>query len=276
MWSYVGAYKSGRLDLAGFIHEAKRVGAEGVELLDFFYKDPDSERQQVINALKESGLPCCVFSVSQNFAKPTAEERNAQLDKIKFGVDEATRLGAQVVRVFAGDASEGIAFDQARDWILEGLSAASNYAHERGIKLALENHGKLAGRSDQVRGLIDEVRHRSGNGALGANPDTGNFLLVGQSSDEAIREVAPLAYMVHFKDFARADANHQGHCYHAIDGTPYRGTAIGEGDVKLVDSIQALRDAGFEGWMNVEYEADEDPFEGVARSMKNARKLIDG
>ena len=118
MWSYVRAVKEGRLDIPGFIHEAKRAGANGVELLDFFYRDVVSDRQAALLALREPGPPCPIFSISQNFAKPTEEERRSQLDKIKFGVDEAGHFGAGTVRVFAGDVAEGITFDQAREWII--------------------------------------------------------------------------------------------------------------------------------------------------------------
>lgn len=276
MWSYVGAVKAGRLDIPSFIHEAKRVGADGVELLDFFYKDVAHDRELALAALDECGLTCGVFSVAQNFAKQSEEERLIQLEKIKFGVDEALHFNAKVVRVFAGDVSEGITFDQAREWIVEGLSRASNYAAERGIKLALENHGKLAGRSDQVRQIIDEVRGRSGTDALGANPDTGNFLLVGQPSHEAVRDVAGYAYMVHFKDFKPVGGEHAGHAYEALDGSKFAGTAIGEGAVDLNACVSSLRDAGFNGWLNIEYEADEDPFEGVTRSVQNSKRILGG
>src|SRR5262249_950156 len=151
-----------------FIREAKKIGADGVELLDFFYTDVPSERALALEALKETGLPCPIFSVAQNFAKKTPEEREAMLNKIKFGVDGAQHFGAKVVRVFAGDVSEGITFEQAREWIIEGLAKASEYAHANGVKLALENHGHLAGRGEQVRKIIEDVRQRCGNDALGA------------------------------------------------------------------------------------------------------------
>jgi len=198
MWSYVQAYKEGRIDIPGFIREAQRIGAEGVELLDFFAPNPAADREAAKAALAETGLVCGVFSVGQNFARPSVEERQAALDRVKFGVDEAVALGAGTVRVFAGDVSEGITFDEARGWIIEGLAEGSRYAHDHGVRLALENHGSLAGRSDQVKGIIEDVRAACGNDALGANPDTGNFLLVGQASHEAILDVAPYAYMVHF------------------------------------------------------------------------------
>ncbi len=274
MYSYYQSYKNGLLDIPGFIHEAKKAGADGVELLDFFYKDVENDRAAALNALEETGLPCPIFSVAQNFAKIDPAEREVQLKKITFGVDEAGHYGAKVVRVFAGDVAEGITFDQARAWIVEGLAKASEYAHERGVKLALENHGTLAGRGDQVRGIIDDVRAMSGNDALGANPDTGNFLLVNQPSHEAIKQVAPVANMVHFKDFAPAPTNREGWAYTALNGDRFLGTAVGEGMVELAQCIQELKDAGFDGWLSVEYEGEEDPMTAVPRSIANARKYL--
>ena len=270
MYSYYRTVKDGAMDIPGFIREAKKIGANGVELLDFFYKDPEAERPAALEALKETGLPCPIFSIAQNFAKTSAEEREVQLGKIKFGVDEAGHFGSGVVRVFAGDVAEGITFDQARAWIVEGLAKASVYAHDHGVKLALENHGTLAGRGDQVRGLIEDVRAMAGNDTLGANPDTGNFLLVNQPSHEAIQEVAKYANMVHFKDFRHDPEG----IYTALNGEKYTGTAIGEGMVDLHACLSALKEAGFDGWLSMEYEGVEDPITAVPRSLANAKKYL--
>lgn len=274
MYSYNAAVRDGRLGIGSFIHEAKNIGAEGVELLDFYYKDVEVDRAEAKAALAETGLPVPIFSVGNNFAKLEASERAEQLARITFGVDEALFYGAHVVRVFAGDVAEGITFDQARAWIVEGLAEASVYAHAKGIKLALENHGTLAGRGEQVRGLIDDVRAKAGNDALGANPDTGNFLIVGQDSHEAIEEVASLAYMVHFKDFVEAPASYEGWCFTQPDGTRLLGACVGEGKVDLAACLGHLKAAGFDGWLSVEYEGPEDPIVAVPRSLANARKFM--
>lgn len=287
MWSYFHNWRKGDFEVHTFIYEAAKAGADGVELLEFFYNEPHLERRThfeesyvaprraaALAALKETGLPCPIFSVAQNFAKVLPEERRAELRKIMFGVDEARKYGAGVVRVFAGDVSEGITFDQAREWIVEGLAMASEYAASHGVKLALENHGSLAGRGDQVRALIDDVRAESGTDVLGANPDTGNFMLVNQRSHEAIRQVAPVANMVHFKDFMREPQGHEGFAYAALDGTRYVGTAVGEGDVDLAACIRELKHAGFDGWLSVEYEGEENALAAVPRSIKNARKYL--
>src|SRR5207237_719476 len=105
MWSFFKAWKARRMDIPGFIREAKRIGADGVELLDFFYREPgdagpvtDDEivryRDEAMETLAQTGLPCGVFSVGHNFAKSDAGEREVELQKVIFGVDEAERLGA--------------------------------------------------------------------------------------------------------------------------------------------------------------------------------------
>ena len=274
MWSYFPAWRDGKLDIPGFIHEASRAGADFVELLDFFYRDRDHDRQIAHKALQETGLPVAIFSISNNFAKPDATDRRAELGKVKAGVDEAVRYGAGIVRIYAGDVTEGVTFDQARGWILDGLSESVRYAESQGVKRALENHGKLAGRSEQVRALVDEVRVLTGSKTLGANPDTGNFVLVLQKSDQAVREVAPVAHMVHFKDFQLAPEGHTGFAYSAVDGTRYVGTAVGEGDVDLAACIRELKTSRFDGPLSVEYEGLEDPMQAVPRSIANARQYL--
>jgi len=153
---------------------------------------------------------------------------------------------------------------------VEGLTGAARYAYDQGVTLALENHGKLAGRSDQVTTILNAVA----SPALKANPDTGNFLLVHQPSHLAVAELSTRAAMCHFKDFRVVPDNYTGFAYTGIEGLKFAGTAIGEGEVDLPDCVTALRQAGFDGWLNIEYEGEEDPFSAVARSVDYTRRLL--
>jgi sugar phosphate isomerase/epimerase len=277
MWSYVAPWKRGEIEAADFVRTSKQLGVDGVELLDFFYRDKadwSKETGDIRAALDETGLPVGVFSVGNDFAQQDESARDAQIDVIRRGVDQAKVFGADVVRVFAGGDVPGVPNETVFDWFLHGLCEASYYAADNGVKLALENHGLIAGRSDQVNDLIHKVRIATGTDTLGANPDTGNFLLVNEDSTDAVRGVAKYAYMCHFKDFEVAPANWKGSAYSALDGTKFIGSAIGEGGVDLAACIQALDDAGFDGWVNIEYESEEDPNSGVPRSVMNARRVV--
>ena len=269
MWSYVAATRRG-LDIPGFIHEAKRLGVDGVELLDYFWKDRDAELPAVEAALRETGLAVGVYSVSNNFAHDDPAKRAAQVQVIKSGVDSAVYFGAQTVRVFAGDVKPGLTLEMVFAWIVAGLREAADYAYDQGVTLALENHGSLAGRSGQVLEILESV----GSPALKANPDTGNFLLVHQAPHEAVARLAPRAGMVHFKDFQAVPDDYAGFAYTSIDGVKFAGRAVGEGEVDLADCLLSLKEAGFDGWLNIEYEAEEDPFAGVARSVATTQRLL--
>ena len=273
MYSYVAAVKAGNMTIESFIHEAARLGAPGVELLDFFYDDWDTDRIIAQKALNETGLTCGVFSVANNFAVASVDDRNQAMKIITRGVDEAKQFNTDTVRVFAGDVYADSTFspEQAFAWIVDGLATAADYAQENGVRLALENHGKLAGRGDQINDIINKVRQKTGHAALGANPDTGNFLLVNQPGHEGVAEVAPYAYMCHFKDFVPTPGGH----YKGIDGTEYAGTVIGEGTVDLAASLSALQKVRFSGWANLEYEGETDPMVGVPASYANAKKFLD-
>ena len=270
MWSYAALYQRGQIDLPGFIQEAKRLGVEGVELLDFFWKDLPTEMPLVRAALQDTGLEVGVYSVANNFVSEHESVRVAQGQKIRDGVDQAVGFGAKTVRVFGGDIDPQFTYEQCLLWIIDGLKNAAAYAYDQGVTLALENHGQLAGRSDQVETILNAV----GSPALKANPDTGNFLLVHQPSHVAVAALAPRAAMCHFKDFHVVPDNYTGFAYTGTEGLKFAGTAIGEGDVDLADCVTALHQAGFDGWLNIEYEGEEDPISAVSRSVDYTRKLL--
>ena len=185
-------------------------------------------------------------------------------------MDNAVHFGAKTVRVFAGDIKAGFTYEQCLLWIIAGLKEAAAYAYDRGVTLALENHGKLAGRSDQVQTILNAVA----SPALKANPDTGNFLLVHQASHTAVAELATRAAMCHFKDFRLVPDHYAGFAYTGTEGLKFAGTAIGEGEVDLPDCVSSLRQAGFDGWLNIEYEGEEDPRTALPRSVAYAKELL--
>ena len=273
MWSVVYSVRAGQIDLPGFIDFAARQNVAGVELLSYFWTDKPSQMPQVKQQLKSAGLELAVYSIGNDFFQPDPELRAKQLADLKEAVDTANALEVGLMRVFSGNHKEGYTLEDGLDWIIEGLAAGAAYAHEQGVTLALENHGLMAGRSDQVRRIIELVD----SPALRANLDTGNFLLVGQDPTVAARELADLIALVHLKDFRRAREEETSHVYRGLDGANYTGTVVGQGQVDLAAIISILRAAGYQGWLSLEYEGGQDPLTvGVPESIEAARKLLGG
>jgi sugar phosphate isomerase/epimerase len=272
MWSYVSHYKRGDMTVESFLDTARDLGADGVELLDFFWRERETELARVKNRLGEMGMPVSAYAIGNNLTEPDEQTRRRQVESIFLGVDTARLLGTDRVRVFAGNPNEGVDYDTGLNWIVEGLRQGARYAEESNVLLCLENHGLLAGRADQVRHIIDSV----GSPALLANPDTGNFMLVNQNPVTAIRELAPITGSVHFKDFRKAAQSETEHVYQGLNGSRVVGAAIGEGDVDLRKVVEILHDSGYDGYLTIEYEGAEDPATAMPRSVEFARGLING
>ncbi len=271
MWSVVAPVRAGKMDLSGFIDFAAQQQAEGVELLDFFWTDRDAEIPMVKRRIRDAGLQLAVYSIGNDFFQPDSEARARQVAAMIEAVDVANALEVGLMRVFSGNAKEGYSLEDGLDWIVDGLVQGARYAESKGVVMALENHGLMAGRSDQVRGIIDAV----GSPALRANVDTGNFLLVQQNPTDAARSLADLVALVHLKDFRRAAPDETDHVYYGLDGAGYTGTVVGEGQVELAEIVKILQAAGYDGWLSLEYEGGLDPLTiGVPGSLQAARKLL--
>lgn len=271
MYSCLRAVQAGQLDLSGFVDYAAAQGVAGVELLDIFWSDVERELPQVKRRIADAGLETAVYSISNNFIQPEADARAAELADLRRGVDIALELGVDLLRVFSGSARDDVSQDEGEAWILDGLSAGAAYAEARGLTLALENHGRFAGRSDQVRAIIEQV----GSPALRVNFDTGNFLPVGQDPVEAARELADWTVLVHLKDIRLAGANEVGHVFAGPDGRKLTGSIIGDGLVDLAGVRAIMAAAGYAGWWSLEYEGSEDALNvGVPRSLAAARQLL--
>lgn len=271
MYSCVRAVQAGQLDLMGFIDYAVAQGVAGVELLDMFWTDAERELPAVKARIAAGGMEVAVYSISNNFIQPEASARAQELADLKRGVDTALELGTDIMRVFSGSEREDVTQEQGTDWILEDLSAGAAYAESQGVTLALENHGKFAGRSDQVRDIIDAVA----SPALRVNLDTGNFLPVGQNPTAAAEHLADLVVLMHLKDMRRATGDEASHVFADPEGQLLTGCVIGDGLVNLPAIRLIMDSAGYAGWWSLEYEGAEEPLAvGVPRSLANARALL--
>jgi sugar phosphate isomerase/epimerase len=257
---------------ADFIDFAASTGAAGVELLSMFW-EPDADIEPVQEALQRTGLKLACFGACNNLAQSDEGKRREQVQDICSSVDMAALLGAATVRVFSGDRTENITFEQAKVWILEGLQQAAAYAGEKGITLCLENHGLFAGKAEQVTSIISEV----GSPFLRSTFDTGNFLLVDEQPNEAADKLIDVIAHVHLKDFKKVNAgDSEGKTYTSLSGSVYAGRVPGEGDVDLRFILSRLKKSGYAGWLSVEYEGDEDQRLASTRSVSNLTKLLEG
>jgi sugar phosphate isomerase/epimerase len=160
--------------------------------------------------------------------------------ELRRWIDAAARLGHDVLRITAGSpASRG---DEPAEALVARLVAptrrAAEYAADRGVRLALENHGDL--RVQDILALFDRVDRPD---VLGVCLDNVNLIRVGDDMADGTRALAAHTLLVQLKDHRDGDPT--------VWGGP-ACTALGEGVADLDGLIAILAAAGFDGPVCVE------------------------
>jgi sugar phosphate isomerase/epimerase len=155
-------------------------------------------------------------------------------------IEAAARLGHGVLRITAGSpASRG---DEPGEVLVKRLIGpmrrAAEYAADRGVQLALENHGDL--RVRDILAILETV-DRPAN--LGVCLDNVNLIRVGDDMADGTRSLAAHTLLVQLKDHEPGNPT--------VWGGPV-STALGEGVADLRGVIAILAEAGFDGPVCVE------------------------
>jgi sugar phosphate isomerase/epimerase len=255
----------GEITIYDFINLCHRNGIQSIELLDCFVREEDIE--EVKRLLNKLDIRVSSYSVSNDFALADSPERKEQLQYIIKCMDTALVLGTGIMRVFSGSLKEGVSLETAEDWIVECYREIVPFAEEKGITMVLENHGTLAGKSEQVKRILDRV----GSSSLKSNADIGNFLLENENSLEAVKNLGNRIGFVHLKDLMKVE---KAEDYPTIDGSIYQGVVLGKGEVPISDIINYLKENHYSGYLSIEYEGPGDPARGTVECIKYMRKLL--
>ncbi|MDR3636480.1 MAG: sugar phosphate isomerase/epimerase [Isosphaeraceae bacterium] len=243
--------KKPKMDLFDFVNLAADMGLDGVELTSYYF--PADVSVDYLHRLKQHafrlGLDVSGTSVGNNFCVPAGPAREKQLELVRTWVDRAAELDAPVIRIFAGSVAKGDTEEKAVALAIEGIKAALPYAAEKGVSLALENHGGITATPAQILKLVQAVDAPN----FGVNLDTGNFH--GEDPYADLAQLAPYAINVQVK----------------TEISP-KGRKPEEADLARV--IGVLREARYAGYVVLEYEAAEDPMTAVPRHIKALRQVL--
>ncbi|MFO7958788.1 MAG: sugar phosphate isomerase/epimerase family protein [Candidatus Brocadiia bacterium] len=248
-YSYRELLQNGEMTLESFLDVCAEIGMDGVELTQYYFPE---ETDRYLNHIKREvfrrGLDVSGTAVGGNFSNAEADKRHEQINHVKDWIVKSARLGSPVLRVFAGARPEGVEEEVARRWVREGLTQCAVTAAKYGVVLGLESHGGLTSDADGILDLVEPTRE---NPWVGINLDFGNF--TGDVYQQYAR-CAPLTVTTHAKVTCR-----QGEERMPID---YRRV------------VRIMREAGYDGYLAIEYEEPDDPMEGVDRFAAYLRGCI--
>ncbi|MDW0112428.1 sugar phosphate isomerase/epimerase [Sporosarcina saromensis] len=273
MYSLATTIKKEHWSVEQFIDYASMIAIDGVELLDVYWEnkaDITEELDRVRVALKKYNLRVSAYDIMNSFVKETREERAEEVTAVVNAIQVAKKLGTNIVRIFCGDAKEDLTFEKGFAWIIESLKECARTAEKEQVYLAIENHGLLAGKSRQVKEIIDAVN----SPYVKSTFDTGNFLLVHEKPTKAFEQLKNDIVHVHFKDFRAKTANESVRGFLSTDGLELIGVIPGDGEVDLNYIVEGLKNIHYDGWLSIEYEGHDDAKKANAEAVNRLRNLL--
>jgi len=244
-YSYREYLEDGRMSYEDFIEEAHHLQLDGVELTLYWLPSDESAYLRKLKRLALfRGLPISCAGISTNFCTPEPSEREKAARSVEKGLEIARELGAPCLRVFGGYVPEGYTVVDATEWVIQALESCVSFAEDRGVVIAMENHGGITARADNVAKIVEDV----GSPWIRVNLDLVNYR---ESTYEEIAKTLPYAVHLHAKvSVARG----------------------GKLDYQKVKAI--LEKGGYNGFLSIEYEEKEDPKRGVPEFARNLFSLF--
>jgi sugar phosphate isomerase/epimerase len=240
--------KDASLTLSDFITDCARLGLEGTELTSYYFPTP--VKPEYLRQLKREcfrqGLDVSGTAVGNDFGSTDPDKRRQQIEHVKQWCDYSEILSAPVIRVFAGHVPAGASPEEAHGRMVEGLQECCEYAGQRGVHLALENHGGPTATADGLLRLVNDVD----SPWFGVNLDTGNFHTDDIYGD--LRRVAPYAINVQVKV--------------TVSGPDKKSRPA---DLPRLAAM--LRETRYRGYVVLEYEESGDPRQECGKYMTELR-----
>jgi sugar phosphate isomerase/epimerase len=263
-WSLHKPIFSGNADPMDFAKTAKELGFEGLEYVSQLYMNDavtfdlkDAGLQAILEQLKKNseslGMENLLIMVDGEGDLSFSDEKATQtaIENHKKWIDAAQFLGCHSIRInlFGEEDPEVWVANSVRS-----LKALADYAAPKNINIIVENHGGLSSNGALLARVMKEV----GMDNCGTLPDFGNFCLKRKGGarwgTSCVEEYDMYKGLAELMPFAK--------------GVSAKSYAFDEnGDETKIDyykMMQIVKDAGFKGYIGIEFEGEEeDPTQGI-------------
>ena len=163
--------------------------AQNIEALDitayYIPTYPEVPSDEYIYELKRKafslGIDISGTGIRNNFASPDPAVRAADVERAKKWILVAEKLGAPVIRLFAGEIPKGYEnkWDEVAVWMIECFKECAAFGEQHGVIIGIQNHGDMLQTADQCIKVVKAVNSKWAGIIL----DTGNFKVADPYAD---------------------------------------------------------------------------------------------
>jgi sugar phosphate isomerase/epimerase len=244
-YSYGSYLGKGKMTMEQFIVEAVKLGVLGVDITTYWLKSTEpAYLASLRNFAYRHGMPFSGLAIGADLCQPEGSKRKEIIETVRKWVDATELAGAAHLRVFGDKLPAGATEEQGVQWVVETMKPACEYAASKGVILGLETHSGLSTRAANIVAILRGID----SPYAGCNLDISNFR---ENPYEQIQTCLPYATHTHIREFY---------------GEPKKPLDL--------DRIwQMFAQSGYQGFMSVEYEGEEDAMSGVPKLINKIKPL---
>jgi sugar phosphate isomerase/epimerase len=162
-FSFNGPLLAGTMTLADAVDFCATNGVDALDATGYYFPGyPNVPTDEYIYALKRkafvNGVAVSGTGVRNNFAVADEAARKRDVQMVKDWIVVASKLGAPVIRVFAGpERPAGYTFDQALDWMVSDFKQCAAFGREHGVVVGLQQHNDFLKTAAETIRVIQAV-----------------------------------------------------------------------------------------------------------------------
>ncbi|SNY95200.1 sugar phosphate isomerase/epimerase family protein [Flagellimonas pacifica] len=252
-WSMHRMVREDGLDPYKFAEKAKAWGFAGLEYVSGLYYpelEKDNFSEEAMKAFvdksnaeaEKHGMENVLIMIDGqgDLATPDATERKKAVENHYKWVDAAAAMGCHTIRVNLNGSND------AEEWTgasIDGLTQLATYAKPKNINITVENHGGFSSNGVMLANVMKEVNMDN----CGTLPDFGNFCMKWAEWPECDDWYDRYKGMEELMPYAKA-VSAKSHDFDAD------GNEIHSDYAKM---MKIVKDAGYKGYVGVEYEGTE-------------------
>lgn len=177
VFSFNDALLKGTMTLDEMVDFCAPLGFEGVDITGYYFKGyPEAPANDLLYHVKRkvfgSGMEISGTGVRNDFTIADKTKRQAEVDLVKRWVEVAEKLGAPVLRIFAGtQKNEGIPEEKITEWMIKDIQTCVDFGKQHGVVIGLQNHNDFI----KTAAEINKVAQAINSEWFGIILDTGSY-----------------------------------------------------------------------------------------------------
>jgi sugar phosphate isomerase/epimerase len=245
---------NGTMTLDELLEYCAEQGFDGVDITGYYFRGyPEVPTDEYIFHIKKKafllGLEISGTGVRNDFTYVDGEKRNADITLVKKWIDVAAKLGAPVIRIFAGKQdTTGHSWDEVAAWMVKDIKECVAYGEQCGVMVAIQNHNDFIKTSDDALKILKMVDSKW----FGLILDTGSFRAEDPYKEIEIASPYAVNWQVKENIF--------------VKGEQVR--------TDLQRIVKIVRDAGYRGYLPIETLGPGDPKEKVKVLLAEMRAAL--